>query len=299
MSGEDPPSGVETLAADLRCLRADNPGPLTLDGTRTWILGSERPVVVDPGPEGPGRTERVTEAVRAAAAGPAEAVCLTHAHADHAGCAAEVAARLSAPLLASAEALRRLGEAGPDRRETGGPAAARALADGERVPVDGGRSHLEVVEAPGHSRDHLAFLWLPSRALLTGDLVLGRGSSLIVFPDGDVGAALASLARLIALRPSRLLPGHGPPVEDAVGRLAEYRRHRLERDRQVRDALEAGAGSMDQLRTRVYGDIEPDLRRPAELSLLAHLAHLRREGTELPAPLESVLRSGTAEGPPP
>ncbi len=297
MSARGP--NFETLAPDLRCVRVDNPGPLTLDGTRTWMLGAERPVVVDPGPAGPGRVERLTEAVRAAAPGPPEAVCLTHAHPDHAGCAEEVALGLGVPLVASAETLRRLGAQRPGSERGDGPGSARALADGDRVPVDGGRSHLEAVETPGHSGDHLSFLWLPSRALLTGDLVLGEGSSLIVYPDGDVGAYLTSLTRLLALRPSRLLPGHGPPVEDAMGRLAEYRRHRLDRDRQVREALGAGATSMEELRTRVYGDLEPDLRRPAELSLLAHLAHLRSEGGALPPRLESALRSGTAGGPRP
>lgn len=281
----DRPDVPRAVGTGLRVLVADNPGPLTLDGTRTWIVGTSRPVILDPGPEAPERVERVVGAVRGRRA---EAVCLTHAHPDHAGCAAEVAARLEVPLVASAETLRRLAAPAPLAVRT------RAVADEDTVPVDGGESALEALETPGHSRDHLCWLWRPSRDLFTGDLVLGEGSSLIVHPDGEVGAYLASLARLIALRPARLLPGHGPPVADAVTRLEEYRRHRLERDRQVRGALAEGAASLDALRRAVYGDLPAGLERPAELSLLAHLARLRVEGEPLPDALRDALRASTA-----
>lgn len=251
----------------LAWIRAPNPGPLTLDGTRTYLLGERRLVVLDPGPEDERHLEAVLEAVDGR---PVEAVCLTHAHADHAGGADRMARKLGAPLVASRETLARLGVGG------------RPASEAEDVPVDGGRTALRPLRTPGHTADGLSWLWLPGRELFTGDLVLGRGSSLVVHPDGHVGACLASLARLAALLPSRILPGHGPDVEDAGARLAEYRRHRLERSRQLWRAVRDGARTLDELRRSVYGDLEEGLRRPAELSLLAHLVHLAETGHELP-----------------
>lgn len=269
--------------AELRVLVGENPGPLTLDGTRTYLIGRRRLVVLDPGPPGSRQAERVMEATEGRSV---EAVCLTHAHRDHAGCASQVASALGAPVAASGETLGRLGVQG------------RALRDGDEVPVDGGEGTLRALATPGHSADGLSYLWLPPRRLFTGDLVLGRGSSLVVHPDGAVGPYLSSLARLLSLRPTLLLPGHGEPVEGAVRKLEEYRRHRLERDAQVREALAAGARSPEEVRRRVYGELSDDLRRAAELSVLAHLRHLREMGHGLPPELRAALEvsEGTEAG---
>lgn len=283
-------TGPSRLGPGLRAVRADNPGPLTLDGSLAYLVGEERLAVVDPGPN----EETHLEALEAAVDGrPVEAICLTHAHADHAGAARAAAERLGAPVAASPETLRRLGLRG------------RAVAEGDEVPVDGGASVLRALETPGHSADGLSWLWLPSRALFPGDLVLGRGSSMVVFPDGRVGPCLASLARLASLLPSRILPGHGEPVEDPQEKLAEYRRHRLDRERQVVDAVRAGARTLDGVREAVYGELEEGLRRPAELAILAHLAHLAEVGHELPPELASLpaeaargLSAAPGEAPP-
>ncbi len=252
---------------DLQTLKADNPGPLTLDGTRTYVVGRSRPVVIDPGPDDPVHLERLSGLLGDRTV---EAVCVTHSHADHAALAARAAEVLRAPLAGSAETLRRLGTAG------------RELKDGDVIPVDGGGSQLEALETPGHASDHLCFLWTPSRALFTGDLVLGRGSSVVLHPDGHVGAYLVSLARLAALRPTAILPGHGDRVADAVAKLEEYRTHRLERERQILDAIAAGARSPGEIREEVYGDIPSGVIHAAELSVLAHLEHLRERGHSLP-----------------
>lgn len=270
------------LEPGLRCIVAGNPGPLTLDGTRTYLLGARRPVVIDPGPAGPGCAERL---VAVLAEGEVEAVCLTHAHPDHAGCAVEAAGALRAPLLAGERTLRRLSVAG------------RALADGEEVPVDGGQSRLRALATPGHSSDHMGYLWLPGRQLFTGDLVLGEGSSVVAHPDGSVAEYLVSLARLTALRPSRILPGHGPPVDAAAAKLEQYRRHRLERAAQVLEAVREGAASVDEVRWRVYGELPEPLARAARLSILAHLSHLREMDMRLPPALTEPLDEPSAAPP--
>ena len=244
---------------------APNPGPLTLEGTRTWILGVERVAVVDPGPADEEHLERVAAAVGER---PVTAVCLTHSHADHSAAWRSAAERWG-PIHASAATLARL--------ESGGV----PLGQGDAIPLGRERS-LAVHDSPGHSGDHLAFLYLPDRDLVTGDLVLGRGSSMVAHPDGSVSAYVESLERLAALEPVRLLPGHGPVVTEAVERLREYAAHRRERTEQVRAALAAGARSLPELGAAVYGDVPAGVARAVELSLLAHLEHLREEGHEVP-----------------
>ena len=248
-------------------LVAPNPGPLTLDGTRCYSVGEGRLVLVDPGPAIPGQLERLVEMVDGR---PVEAVCLTHAHSDHAGSAPDAAKRFAAPLAASADTLSRLGVEG------------RALSDGDTIPVDGGESYLQAVSTPGHSADHTAYLLHPGRAVFTGDLVLGRGSSAVLHPDGEVGACLASFARVLSLRPGRLYPGHGPPVSDGEARLNEYRRHRLERHAEVARAFRSGASSVEGLTRAVYGELDGELKAAARASIRAHIVYLREQGEEVP-----------------
>ena len=133
---------------------------------------------------------------------------------------------------------------------------------------------LRAVPTPGHSADHLCYLLEPSRALFTGDLVLGEGSTMIGHPDGSVGAYLASLASLAALRPGCLFPGHGPPVGDALARLEECRAHRLRRVAAVRRALEAGARTPARIRPAVYGDLPASHHVAADLTIRAYLAFI-------------------------
>lgn len=256
------------LAPDLTVLRADNPGPMTLDGTRSYLLGHERLVLVDPGPDRPGQLDALARVVNGR---DVVFVLLTHAHADHAGAATGAARRFGAELRASADTLSRLGPG------IGG----RAIEDGETVDPEDGLL-LTAIHAPGHSADHVCYLVEPGRWLLTGDLVLGEGSSAILHPDGRVADSLASLARLIALRPRMLLPGHGPPVEGAIQRLEEYRRHRLERERQVKAAIEGGARTVPEVRQAVYGKLSGGLTWAADASVAAHLAALDECGEMVP-----------------
>lgn len=257
------------LAPDLTVLRADNPGPMTLDGTRSYLLGRELLVIVDPGPDRPGQLEALAEVVDGR---DVAFVLLTHAHADHAGAADGAARRFGAELRASADTLSRLGPG----------IEGRALDDGEVLAAEPGSS-LTTIHAPGHAADHVCYLAEPGRRLFTGDLVLGEGSSAILHPDGRVADCLASLARLIALRPRMLLPGHGPAVADAMSRLEGYRRHRMERERQVLAAIEGGAQTVPAIRETVYGPLPPGLTRAADASVAAHLAALDERGETVPA----------------
>ena len=251
------PAHVVRHGSGITAVRADNPGPLTLTGTQTYVIGTGPLIVLDPGPQDEPHLGRVDDVI---AGRPVAAVCLTHAHADHSAAAAAAAARWG-ELRASAATLGLVRLAG------------RALADGEAMEPGGGL-RLRAIATPGHSADHLCYLLEPSRALFTGDLVLGEGSTMIAHPGGSVDAYLESLARLTALRPERLLPGHGPPIEDALARLEECRAHRLQRVAAVRRALEAGARTPEQIRAAVYGDLPASHHAAADLTVRAYLAFL-------------------------
>ena len=252
--------------AAVTAVRADNPGALTLTGTQTYVIGTETLIVLDPGPLDERHLERVDAVVGGRSVA---AVCLTHAHADHAASAAVAAARWG-ELRGSVVTLARVGCGG------------RPLADDERVELGDGL-RLRALATPGHSADHLCYLLEPARLLFTGDLVLGEGSSMIVHPDGSVGGYLASLARLAALQPRRLLPGHGPARDDAAARLDASRDHRLERVDAVRAALAAGARTTARIREAVYGDLPASHHRAAELTVRAYLAYLDEIGVSVAA----------------
>ncbi len=253
------------LADDLTSVRADNPSALTLTGTQTYVIGRERVVILDPGPLDIEHLDRVDAAVNGR---PVAAVCLTHSHRDHSAAAAAAAERWGT-LRASDETLRRVGVGGV------------TIADGEEIELHAD-SRLLAVATPGHSSDHLCYLVPGSRDLFSGDLVLGEGSTIIVHPDGSVHAYLTSLARLVSLRPRRLLPGHGPVVKNALNRLDACRIHRLERTKHVRRSVEAGATTVEEIREAVYWDLPSSHHAAAELSIRAYLAYLRQEGHELP-----------------
>ena len=277
MQPTDRPASAGTGSTAVEGIVAPNPGPLTLDGTRTWLVGAGSVVVIDPGPALPEHLARVQAAVGGRVV---DAILLTHAHADHADGTSAAARAFGAPVMASSGTLARTGLAG------------RVLRDGDTVPVGGsggkepiaGTASLQVIETPGHAADHISFLLLPDRWLFTGDLVLGEGSSAVLHPDGRMSEYFASIRKLEALRPARLLPGHGPPVEEAAARLGEYRRHRLDRERQIELAIETGSRTVSEIREAVYGPLDPGLRAAAEASVSAHLVHLRERGLDAPEP---------------
>ena len=246
-----------------RCVLAPNPGPMTLDGTNTWVLsapGAARAVVVDPGPADPGHLAGVVRAARERDARIA-LVLLTHGHLDHSESARAFAGELGVGVRALDPA-QRLGDEG--------------LAGGDAVELDGLR--LEVVATPGHTGDSLSFVLPGSGALLTGDTVLGRGTTVVAHPDGRLSDYLDSLRRLEELIAERglsdLLPGHGPALRDPLPVVQGYLRHRAERLEQVRAAVADGARTAREVVERVYADVPRELWPAAELSVRAQLDHL-------------------------
>jgi glyoxylase-like metal-dependent hydrolase (beta-lactamase superfamily II) len=247
------------------CVLADNASPMTLDGTNTWVLrepGGARSIVIDPGPSLPGHLAAVREV-----AGDVAVVLLTHHHLDHSEAAREFAESVGCGVRALDPAYR-LGSEG--------------LGGGDVVAVDG--LEVRVVATPGHTADSLSFVLPADRAVLTGDTVLGRGTTVVAHPDGKLGAYLSSLERLHALAEAHeiasIWPGHGPVIADALPALDHYLAHRRERLAQVREALASiGPGDPDGLPRRVvevvYADVDPVLWPAAELSVRAQLGYLQ------------------------
>lgn len=256
-----------------RCVLAPNPGLMTLDGTNTWVLrepGADRSIVVDPGPLHAEHLDAVAEV-----AGQVDAVVVTHHHLDHTEAARSFAERMGCGVRAldPAQCWR-----------------ADPLTDGEVIDVAGLRA--EVVTTPGHTADSISLLLPADRALLTGDMVLGRGTTVVVHPDGRIGPYLDSIGRMRALvsdgRVASLWPAHGPVLDDAAAVLDYYLVHRRERLDQVAAALErlgvdvSGLGpdvAEDPALPRqvvevVYADVDESLWSAAEWSVRAQLAYL-------------------------
>jgi glyoxylase-like metal-dependent hydrolase (beta-lactamase superfamily II) len=240
----------------LRIVRvlAPNPGPYTLDGTNTWVVGEDPSVVIDPGPDDAAHLDEV-----AREAGPrVAAVLVTHDHPDHAPGAAAFARLVDAPLSAF-----RLEE-------------AEHLRDGQRIVA--GEVSLTAVHTPGHTSDHMSFHVPAVGALFTGDAVLGRGTSFIDPPDGDLVQYLRSLTRMQELHPRTIYPGHGPIVLRAQETLQRYIDHRGEREQQIVDAISSGPRTIADLVAEIYAGYPPEVHELAARSVLAHLLKLSAEG---------------------
>jgi glyoxylase-like metal-dependent hydrolase (beta-lactamase superfamily II) len=249
------------------CVLAPNASPMTLDGTNTWVLaepGSELAVVVDPGPLHEGHLRAVLDQVERDGRRVA-ATLLTHGHPDHAEGAARFA-ELSGSGVRALDPALRLGDEG--------------LRHGQVLEVGG--LELRVVGTPGHTSDSLCFQLPADGALLTGDTVLGRGTTVVAHPDGRFGDYLDSLRRLRTLAAGHgvrtVLPGHGPVLADALGTVEYYLAHRANRLAQVETAVEGGCRTPAEVVARVYADVDRSLWPAAEWSVRAQLEYLREHG---------------------
>lgn len=256
--------GVVTELAE--CVLAPNASAWTLDGTNTWIIGAEGGscVIVDPGPLGSGHREAI-DAVVEKRNGRPTSVLLTHGHHDHSEGAVELANAWGIPV-----------RAWDPRMLDGAPSGSRGFSDRERLEVQGGEVH--VTATPGHSSDSVCFI--VGDLIVTGDTVLGRGTSVVAYPDGQLGPYLRSLNDLAkTCRDSgttHLLPGHGPVVTSPATVVETYLSHRHERLREISDAMAQGAVSAEEIVDRVYRDIPVDVRPAALATVLAQLEFLQQ-----------------------
>lgn len=253
---------IEQSSPLTRRLLAPNPGPMSLDGTNSYLIaapGASSVVVVDPGPIDASHLKKL------AAAGPVELVLITHQHPDHTAASVEFAQLTGAPVRAFDRAFCVDGE---------------PLTDGELIEAAG--TLIRVLATPGHTADSVCFQLPddgPRGSVLTGDTVLGRGTTIIGHPDGTLAEYLASLETLRALGPATVLPAHGPTLPDLAAICDAYLAHRRERLDQVRQALtELGPdATVAQVTDLVYSDTDASVRFAAEASVRTQLAYLRDE----------------------
>jgi glyoxylase-like metal-dependent hydrolase (beta-lactamase superfamily II) len=257
---------ADHLPSWVTLLRAPNPGPMSLDGTNTWLLrapGQERGIVIDPGPQDEGHLARI------AGHGPIGFILITHGHADHVEGARRLSDLLGGTRVIAADPAHCVG--------------AEPLDPTESFEAYG--LEFDALDTPGHTSDSVCFLAEPSTliegeaptAVFTGDTILGRGTTVIAHPDGDLGQYLDSLELLTAYDGLPALPGHGPALADCAAAARFYLAHRRARLDQVRQAVAAGATTAPEVVAAVYADVDRSLWWAAELSVRAQLDYLARE----------------------
>ena len=271
-----------SLSSRVALLRANNPSPMTLEGTNGYVVrvGPRALVAIDPGPRDDDQRDLFLAIAHAAGAAYV-AILVTHGHPDHAPGAAPLAEATGAPVLAHPDAVF---------------PHDRTLVDGEQLVFD--EATFTVLHAPGHAPDHCVFVLEEERALFTGDVVIGRGTVVIAPPRGDMRVYQRTLQRLRAecADADVLYGGHGPEVRNVTAKLDEYIAHRAMREAQIRAALALGPATLPQLVTHVYRDVARHLWPAAARQVLAYLIAMEREGTvraepltRMPTPEEAAL----------
>ncbi|MGN3975176.1 MBL fold metallo-hydrolase [Tsuneonella sp. SYSU-LHT278] len=286
MAGPPPkpwPTGkAERLEPLVRRVLAPNPSPYTYTGTETYIVGAHDAVaVIDPGPDDPRHIDAVLDAVGDARV---TAIMCTHTHRDHSPAAAPLAARSGAPVVGCAPLV--LDDSGPraDAAFDRTYAPDRVLEDGEAMTGPGWT--LTAIATPGHTSNHLCFALEESGALFTGDHVMGWSTSVVVPPDGDMGAYMASLDKLYAREDRVFYPAHGPQIDKPRQLVRGMIGHRRQRENQIMRILSGGPQAAAGFVPRMYKGLDPRLTGAAEMSVTAHLIDLERRGM--------VARSGDA-----
>ncbi|HEV2300291.1 MAG TPA: MBL fold metallo-hydrolase [Stellaceae bacterium] len=265
---------LETLAPGLRRIVAKNPSPFTFRGTGTYVVGAGEVAVIDPGPDDPSHVEallaglgreRVTH------------ILVTHTHRDHSPAAKALKAATGAPSYGfGPHAGGRRGEAGAEEGGDWDFVPDIPVADGERVRGPGWE--FEAVHTPGHTSNHLCFALAGTGILFSGDHVMGWSTSVIVPPDGDMAAYMASLDKLLGRGDRVYWPTHGPAVTDPKAHVRAFVAHRREREAGILDCLRDGIGDIEGIVERLYVGLQPGLRRAAGRSVHAHLLDLLGRG---------------------
>ena len=267
------PHPVETLSPLVRRLLAPNPSAFTFTGTQTHLVGRGLVAVIDPGPDLPNHVDRILAATAGERIG---AIVCTHTHRDHSPGARPLAQATGAPIVGCAPLAFHDDGSDADEAFDRDYAPDRILADGEALAGEGW--NLVAVATPGHTSNHLCFALPEEGALFSGDHVMSWSTSIVSPPDGDMGAYMASLAKLQARSDRILYPAHGPEVTEPAKLIRGLILHRRQREAQVVAQLEAGNGDVTEIVAALYKDVDPRLHPAAARSVLAHLIDLERRG---------------------
>jgi glyoxylase-like metal-dependent hydrolase (beta-lactamase superfamily II) len=263
----------DEVAPGIRRLLAPNPGPFTFTGTQVFVIGRGDVALIDPGPDDPAHVARLIAALGGERV---TAILCTHTHRDHSPAARPLAEATGAPIIGCAPLAPPDHEGEADGSFDPDYAPDLVLADGGRVAGDDWT--LEAVATPGHTSNHLCFALAGAGVLFSGDHVMGWSTSIVMPPDGDMGAYMASLDKLLRREDRIYYPTHGPAVTDPHGRVRALIEHRRMREAQVLAALAAGHRTPAAMARAIYTDVDPSLHPAAELSVLAHLIDLAAQG---------------------
>ena len=258
---------ASALSPMVRRIVCRNPSSMTGPGTNTYLVGIDEIIVIDPGPD----DEAHLDAIAGCGGDRIRWILLTHTHSDHSPGAAALRERTGAEILAFDGGSDHLGNVRVDLDGT----------LGDMDVIEATEFHLTALHTPGHASNHLCYLLNEERTLFSGDHIMQGSTVVVAPPDGDMSAYLASLERLKRLRPRlrSIAPGHGHVIEDPIGVIDDYISHRLERERQVIDALRArGSADIPQLVADVYTDVPVEMHGWARYSLWAHLRKLADDG---------------------
>jgi glyoxylase-like metal-dependent hydrolase (beta-lactamase superfamily II) len=271
------PGEVVEIRPGIRRITAPNPGPMTFTGTNSYLVGTGRLAVIDPGPPDEAHLAALQAAIGET---PVDAILVTHTHKDHSPLARRLKAMTGAPILGAgphsfARSVRD-GDASLDVAVDQDHAPDQVLGHGARIDAGGGT--VEVVATPGHTVNHLCFALAGSDVLFSGDHVMAWSTSLVAPPDGDMSAYLQSLQLLLTRRDTLYLPGHGAKLNDPLSYVEALFGHRMDRETAILAALECDSLSVSSLVDRLYEGLDPRLRGAAGLSVLAHLERLEALG---------------------
>jgi glyoxylase-like metal-dependent hydrolase (beta-lactamase superfamily II) len=276
----DPQTGKAVAVAEgILRITAPNAGPYTFTGTNSFIVGRDRVVVVDPGPESTAHLEALKSAI---AGRPVEAILLTHTHKDHSLLAAGLKAATGAPIWFGGQhrpsrPKRWVLERDPIANDVDRDLVPdRVLTDGEQLGVGG--LILEVLATPGHCANHLCFGVVGTDFLLSGDHVMGWNSTIVPVPDGSMADYLQSLEKVIASPYESYHPAHGGPIASGRALAQALLAHREMRNEQIRVAVKAGVRSLKEIRRRLYPMLEWALLGAAWMTLRAHAEYLEQQG---------------------
>lgn len=271
------PGDVVEIRPGVRRITAPNPGPMTFTGTNTYLIGTDRLAVIDPGPDSAEHLNALNAAIGDT---PVDAILVTHTHKDHSPLARQLQTLTGAPIVGAAP--HRFARPAPD-----GDASLDVAVDHDHAPdlvlsggdvVKAGGGAVSAVATPGHTVNHLCFALEGTGILFSGDHVMAWSTSLVAPPDGDMSAYLESLQSLLARSDDLYLPGHGARLNDPLSYVDALFAHRMGREAAILSALECDSLSVSSLVDRMYEGLDPRLRGAAALSVLAHLERLESLG---------------------
>ncbi|WP_103221600.1 MBL fold metallo-hydrolase [Roseibium marinum] len=290
----DPNYGIAVeILPGVRRLTAKNSGPFTFFGTNTYLLGTSRLAVVDPGPADEAHVETI---LKAASGASVEAIVVSHTHVDHSPAARLLKEKTGAPIIGCGihKAARELMENEINPLDASGDreyAPDRQLHEGDVLSAAG--MSLQTIETPGHTANHLCFALAEENLLLSADHVMGWSTSIVAPPDGSMRDYMDSIDKLLNREEQIYLPGHGGVIHDALSYVGDLKQHRLNREASVLRELAETPLTIPQIVVRLYADVDPALHRAAGLSVFAHLEDLAGRGLVSASPALSLTATFT------